>query len=51
MDARINYRKENDGKFHLDIDGSGRFGLQFSTIEEMREAIKIDYTLVEVNEH
>jgi len=46
--SSIKYRREEDEKYHVDIDDSGRFGFQFSSIPEMREAINIDYTLVEV---
>jgi len=39
------YRIEEDGKFHLDVDGSGRYGLQFSTYADMRKAVKGSYVL------
>jgi hypothetical protein len=35
----ILYRIEKDGKYWVDIDGSGRFGLAFSSYAQMRKAI------------
>ena len=46
--SSVKYRLESDGKYHVDIDDTGRFGLQFSSIPEIREAVKMDYTLEEV---
>ena len=51
MQMMLNYRKEEDGKFHLDIDGSDRFGFSFSTIDEMREAISQEYGFVDVTNY
>lgn len=43
----ICYRKEKDKKFHLDVDGSKRYGLQFSTKKAMRNSIKTKYKIRE----
>ena len=47
MQTMLNYRKEEDGKLHLDIDGSDRFGFSFSTIDEMREkkSVTVDFEI------
>ena len=47
MTKIICYRKEKDKKFHLDIDGNKKYGLQFSTKKEMRNAIKRKFKLKE----
>jgi len=41
----LKYRVEKDNKYHLDIDGSGRYGLQFSSYKAMRKAVKRKYKL------
>lgn len=51
MQTMLNYRKEEDGKLHLDIDGSDRFGLSFSSMDEMRDAIYKDYGFVDVTNY
>jgi len=45
MAKKLCYRKEKDGKYWLDIDGSKRYGLAFSSIKTMRKAVKRKYKL------